>query len=292
MMRMAMAPLAFSLASAAIVSAEEIDETVVVEPGGTLRIDLDRGRVTVHSHDDSAVHIEARARGFAAMFGGFELSHEGNDVTLAGRFSRAYLVVPWGPRVTVDAWVPREYSVVVHTSGGHIEVRDITGQTVAKTGGGHIDVRGAHGPVSVETSGGSIEVEEVEGSVIAHTSGGRVDIGTVEGNVEARTSGGALALQHVAGRIEATTSGGAISASFTGAPSGLLQTSGGQIEVGFPADAATDLDAETSGGSVSVEHQMLMSGSATRQHVSGKINGGGSPLRLRTSGGNIRVRAL
>ena len=121
---------------------------------------------------------------------------------------------------------------------------------------------------------------------------GGVTIVDVEGNVEAQTSGGAMDIADVSGRIEAVTSGGAISASFRTEPSGVLKTSGGRIEVAFPADAGVDLDAETSGGSVSVELPVLTKGKSDRNHVVGKINGGGALLQLRTSGGNISVRAI
>ena len=290
-MRIATALLTLSAMHEDSASAEELDQTIAVEPDGTLWIDLDRGRVTVQSHDANEVRISARARGFGALFGGFDLRHQGNDVHLDGSFGRSFLFVPWGPRVTVEAWVPRRYSLRVNTRGGAVNVSDITGSTIAETRGGAIQVGGCHGPVGVETSGGKIRVGDVEGTVVAHTSGGRIEMSSIDGNIEAVTSGGALDLQEIAGNIEAHTSGGAIAASFSSAPSGALDTSGGRIEVCFAADAKVDLDAKTSGGNVEVEHEVAGSESRSKRCVVGRINGGGAPLRLRTSGGNIRVRA-
>jgi len=291
MIRFALASLALSLTTASMALAEDLLDTIPVEPGGTLRVDLDRGDVTVRSHDVDAVRIEAHAHGLSALLGGFELQREGNDVHLQGLFRWSFLLVPWGPRVTVDAWVPQRYSVAILTRGGHVNLSDLEGSAVAKTSGGRIDLDSIRGPVSVDTSGGAIQIAHVLGSVVAHTSGGRVDIAEIDGNVEARTSGGAVDVRDVSGRIEATTSGGAIEASFRDEPSGILQTSGGRIEVTFPATASVDLDAETSGGTVSVEHALVGAGEDDRRRVVGKINGGGALLRLRTSGGNIVVRA-
>ena len=291
-MSIAISALALSLASAERVSADDVEETIPVRPGGTLGIDLDRGVVRVSSHDANEVRIEAHASGFSSWFGGFDLTRDGNDVHLQGEFRHAFLFVPWGPRVTVNAWVPREYSVVVHTRGGSIDVHDITGRTIAKTSGGSIDLQHANGPASLETSGGPIRAEAVKGSIIAKTAGGGITLEDVDGNVEVETSGGPVTVKEVTGRIEAKTSGGGIDVSFIGAPSGDLHTSGGGIAVAFPSHVGVDLDAETSGGRVVVEQEIALSGTADKRHVVGKINGGGAPLRLHTSGGSIRVRAL
>lgn len=282
--------LALSVAHEGTASAEDLDETIAVEPGGTLSIDLDRGTVSVRSHDANTVRIIARARGFGTLFGGFDLESRGNDVRLDGSFAHSFALLPWGPRVSVEAWVPRQYSVVVQTRGGAVTIAEITGRTIAETAGGAIEVQGCRGPVSVETTGGRIRVGNIDGGIVARTSGGRIEMKAVSGDAEAVTSGGGLDLHAIGGRIEAQTSGGAIAASFSRAPSGTLETSGGRIEVSFAADAKVDLDAETSGGRVDVEHVVAASDSS-RHRVVGRINGGGPHLRLRTTGGNIRVRA-
>lgn len=287
-MRIATALLALSVAHEGAASAADLEETVAVERGGTLFVDLDRGRVTVRSHDADVVRASARARGFGALFGDFELKHQGNDVLLEGSFSHSFL---WGPRVTVEAWVPRQYSVQVYTRGGGVSISDVTGSIVAETRGGAIQVNACRGPASLETAGGRIDVSDLEGAVVAETSGGRIGMKRVIGNVEAVTSGGAIELREIDGRVEAQTSGGAVTAEFSGAPSGVIETSGARIDVSFAADAGVDLEAETSGGRVDVDHVVAGDAARSRDRVAGSINGGGAPLHLRTRGGNIRVRA-
>ena len=58
----------------------------------------------------------------------------------------------------------------------------------------------------------------------------------------------------------------------------------------FPSGAGTDLDAQTSGGRVEVEHAVTIQGSINPSHLVGEVNGGGERLILRTSGGNIRIK--
>ena len=83
---------------------------------------------------------------------------------------------------------------------------------------------------------------------------------------------------------------GAISVRFSDEPEGVLETSGGGIEVEFHQEAGASLDAKTSGGRVEVEHGILVRGDLDPDHVVGDINGGGRALLLRTSGGDIRIR--
>ena len=50
-----------------------------------------------------------------------------------------------------------------------------------------------------------------------------------------------------------------------------------------------DVDAKTSGGSVSTDFPVTVMGELKRSALKGKINAGGPQMYLRTSGGNIRL---
>ena len=91
-------------------------------------------------------------------------------------------------------------------------------------------------------------------------------------------------------RVEADTSGGAINVRFSDAPSGVLETSGGNIDVEFPEGQGMDLDARTSGGSVWIDEQLTVRGRVEPTRVEAEVGEGGEGLRLRTSGGDIRIR--
>jgi hypothetical protein len=266
-----------------------LDETLPVEPGGTLWIDLDFGSVRVESHDAEQVKIEARAEGWDSGQVWFSVSREGNDVLLDGEVERWLPSLVFGRRISVRVRIPRRYSVDIRTRGGRVRLREIGGRVAAETRGGSIELKEADGPALLRTAGGHIEAEKVRDNLRMRTSGGRIEADDAAGQVEARTSGGRIALRAVAGPVDAHTSGGSISAAFTGSPAGSLATAGGSIDVQFPRDAAASLDARTSGGRVEVEHPVQMSGTASKTHVVGDVRGGGPLLRLRTSGGSIRV---
>lgn len=148
--------------------------------------------------------------------------------------------------------------------------------------------------LDLDTSGGSITIAgEMTASVRADTSGGsiRADGGS---DLNLDTSGGSIQVRRALGKLRADTSGGSITVDFVGpgATEVNLDTSGGSIRAGVDPAAKLDLVADTSGGSVQVDgFASFVVEKKERDHVSGRLNGGGGKLRADTSGGSIRITA-
>lgn len=284
MIRIGVAIAILGLASPALADTD-FSQTVQVMRGGTLEIDLDRGSIEVETHTREEVAVDAYSSG--GMFGSgmrFELSSDGANAELSGE-GRGFL----SGNARVRVRVPREYSLEAETKGGKIQIDALAGEVSAQTSGGPIELDGARGNVELRTSGGHIRVGDVTGELEARTSGGSIRVSEVIGDVDLETSGGGIDIYDVSGRVQARTSGGSISVRFTGDPEGELRTSGGGITAEVPRDARFDLEAETSGGRIKVEPELRMRGEIDSRRVQGEINGGGSNLELRTSGGNVRV---
>jgi len=197
----------------------------------------------------------------------------------------------------------------LHSGGGHIRAGQIGGRADLQTDGGNITVGQAGSLVSVRTGGGQIDFGEVRGSVRAQTGGGGIRIMYVSGPMEVESSAGSICLTRVAGTVRAATAGGTITAWINpDAPSsggtvhlpGLSQlTSGnGDIVVFLPRNLAVDIDAVVeSGGERRIEAdpalalQIQSSGNGP-VHAMGALNGGGPPLKLRTTVGKIRLQFL
>jgi hypothetical protein len=271
---------------------EYLEERVPVAPGGTLFLDLDRGSVTVSSHDEECIEIVAEARGWASHLVLFHLDRKGNDIELDVDVDRWLARLLPGTRIRVEARVPRVYSVDIRTGGGSVEVDEIEGRAAVRTAAGSVRISRVVGSAELQTSGGSVRIEELDGDLRAATSGGSVRAVDVAGRVEARTTGGGIDLDMVDGPVDARTGGGGVRVAFIDEPEGHLQTGGGSIEVRFPADAGTDLDARTAAGRIRVEHPHVVGRRSGRQRLVAQVNGGGPRLFLKTGGGGIRVRAL
>jgi DUF4097 and DUF4098 domain-containing protein YvlB len=188
--------------------------------------------------------------------------------------------------------VPHSFSVDLDTAGGRILVGDLQGKVRADTSGGSIDIGEIDGSVSADTSGGSITLKSASGRTVLDTSGGSIHVGVAKSSLVADTSGGSIEVACAEDRVKADTSGGGIEVGFRGPIKGesSLDTSGGGITVRVDADAAFDLVADTSGGNVKCELPIQTSGEMERDHLEGRVNGGGPKLRLDASGGGIRIR--
>lgn len=268
--------------------AEDLERTVPIEAGGQLEIELSAGSIEVETHSLPEVQIDARTSGWASRAVRFSLEYDEDEVRLTG--FRSSWIPGLGPgRVVVRARIPELFSVDLRTSGGDVDVAEVTGEVEVETSGGEIELHQIVGEIEVETSGGSIKGSEIRGDLAAETSGGSIHLSEVEGNVEVETSGGSIRIRDVDGRVQAQTSGGSISARFAGAPAGELKTSGGSIRVQLPPNQGVDLEAQTSGGRVTIDEAFTVSGLVERSRVDAELGGGGAQLYLETSGGDIRV---
>jgi TonB family protein len=203
-------------------------------------------------------------------------------------------------------------SAQLHSGGGHIRAGQIHGRTDLETDGGNITIGQAGSFVAVRTGGGQIDFGEVRGSVRAQTGGGGIRIMYVSGPLEVESSAGSICLTRVAGTVRAATAGGTIRAWINpdapSSPGGTVHLAGssqltsgkGDIVVFLPRNLAADIDAVVESGgerkidadpalALAVQAAPVHGGSL---HASAKLNGGGPPLKLRTSSGTIRLQFL
>ena len=197
----------------------------------------------------------------------------------------------------------------LHSGGGHIRAGQIGGRADLDTAGGNITVAQARNFVSVHTGGGQIDFGEVRGSVHAQTGGGGIRIMYVSGPMEVESSGGSICLTRVAGTVQAATSGGTITAWINpDAPSGSgqvrlsgasqLASGSGDIIVYLPRNLVANIDATVMNGSerqieadAALNLKIQSPGNANGPvHAVAVLNGGGTPLKLRTTGGKIRLK--
>ncbi len=173
------------------------------------------------------------------------------------------------------------------TSDGYIHIANISGNVTGGTSDGDILVKEIKGLVDVGTSDGSIELEKINGDVQASTSDGNIKLDHVKGDISVKTSDGYIAFKEISGSFKAITSDGNIKGNVVELRNQLtLRTSGGNIEVAIPAQMGLDLDIK--GESIDVPFKNF-SGKFDKTTVRGQSNGGGIPVTLSTSDGNIRL---
>lgn len=295
------------LAAPALATSES--KTFDVDSGSRLKIDSDVGTISVSTHSTDRVEATVTWSGSNAEDFTVDFSQSGDEILIDGDFEGS----SWGwnsrPKVRFAVTVPERFNVDLQTSGGSISVDDLEGDVKARTSGGSLSFGNIEGPVHGRTSGGSISLEGCKGTADIHTSGGSIQIGDVDGevnaktsggsiriarargSVDAKTSGGSIKVEEVMGAIQATTSGGSVTAYISEQPQDdcRLSTSGGSVTAYLADGVALDIEAKSSGGKVTSDFE-VDSARVTRTSLSGKINGGGPELYMRSSGGGVRVK--
>lgn len=180
-----------------------------------------------------------------------------------------------------------EGSINGRTSGGSIDVSNCRKNIDLSTSGGSIKASNLFGIIQLKTSGGSISLDKLDGEIMAHTSGGSVKGDDIRGSIDTGTSGGSVKLANVSGSLKASTSAGSVEVSMASLGKYLdLKTSAGSIHVNMPMNAGMNLNLR--GNKVNMPLKNF-DGSAEKDRISGKMNGGGIPVTLSASSGNVYV---
>jgi DUF4097 and DUF4098 domain-containing protein YvlB len=265
-------------ASPAVAAEKNVERTFTVSPGGSLVVDADSASVRVSGGNTNQVTVRMSARGSENDLASlkFDAIQNADGVTVTMRRSGKkgwFNWSSWNGEGHIEVTVPQRYGINVRTGGGDVELTNSTGAA------------------KLHTSGGDIVARNVNGDVEAHTSGGGILADTIRGEVDADTSGGDVRLLNVDGKIRGQTSGGDVHCSLVGVNRGIsASTSGGSIQLTLPRATTANIKATSSGGEISSELP-IASTQWQEGHVKGSINGGGQPIDVSTSGGDISVRA-
>jgi len=274
---------------------KKFEKQFSVQPDGKLIIDTDVGEISITGTDKNEVSVVVTVRGSSDRLRDFdvEFSQDGNTVTVSGRQERGNFNNMWGNN-SLDArfviQVPKRFNSRLSTSGGGIAIDNITGTTDGETSGGDINLTSYEGAIDLTTSGGDLEARKCSGKLYLKTSGGNVRGEFISGTVEFETSGGNIELREIDAKLHASTSGGNIHVEAKDNKGIELTTSGGNVVLLMPKSVTATVEASTSSGDVSCE--LEYSGKIKDGEMHGRINGGGNPVRLETSGGDIEINPL
>lgn len=292
------------------------DRTLQVSGPVDLDVTSGSGNIKVHSGGNS-VHVYARIRARGSTFGmsGSEkikkleanppIEQQGNtihigkidDRELRRNVSIDYdVTVPPQTKVTSQTGSGDQeidglqLAVNAQTGSGNVTVGDIGAAVHAKSGSGNLKIDGVKGSLDAETGSGNIRASAVAGAVIVETGSGTIEVEQVAaGDVRAEAGSGNVRLRGIQGGLKAQTGSGDITVN--GDPTGdwRVGAGSGNIDLKVPSKASFNIDAETSSGSLKVNHQITTQGTFSRNHVQGKVGNGGVLVELHTGSGDIHV---
>ncbi|MFO7694593.1 MAG: DUF4097 family beta strand repeat-containing protein [Vicinamibacterales bacterium] len=256
-----------------------------VEPGaaGTVRVSarLKAGNSWLAGGD-----VEARIRQIEKSP---PIEQQGNAIRI-GRFADEDL--QRNISISYEITVPADTTLAAHTGSGSITVGALAGPADVRSGSGTIRVEGA-ASLEASTGSGSIHAASIAGPVKATSGSGGISIAqTGKGDVTVSASSGGISLTGVNGAARVRSSSGGIT--IDGRPAGpwSLHASSGGINMTVPPDAAFDLDARTSSGTIDSVHPVTMEvmGKIDKRRIQGRVRGGGPLVEASCSSGSIRIR--
>jgi len=127
----------------------------------------------------------------------------------------------------------------------------------------------------------------------ARNTNGAIALTALSGRVIAETTNGGVTAKEISGGIEAHSTNGGVGVDLAslGPDKVQLRTTNGGVTLTLPESGGADLSASCTNGGISVAGVRLeTTGEVSRRHLEGRINGGGTPIELRTTNGGIRVR--
>ena len=241
--------------------AEQWSKTFHVGAKPELRVDTGDGNVTIRSAN--VPDIEARVLTSGWRIGPGEVTvtprQSGDRVELEVKIPSRHL--DFGNRwVRIELQVPSQTATDIHTSDGNIRADGLHGNTRLVTHDGNIEGEGFDGALEATSGDGNIHVR------------GRFDglnIRTGDGNVEAEARPGS--------RMAAGWS---------------MHSGDGGVTLRLPDGFGASLDAHTRDGRITVDLPLTATGGVHEDSVSGKLNGGGPTLTIRTGDGSIHLARL
>jgi hypothetical protein len=170
----------------------------------------------------------------------------------------------------------------------------------AKTSDGNVILSGLQGDLSLTTGDGNVGVDHVSGNVRIRSGDGRVKVTDADGSIDAHTSDGSLSVDGIFHALALHTSDGTLDLNLREgtklAGASTIQSSDGSVTIRVPPSFAADLSVHTSDGHVDCALPLAMdnyqSGGRHGNELHGKLNGGGTPLTINTSDGNVKIEQL
>lgn len=250
--------LLLSTVASAAELVETIDRTYDVRVGATVAVDNTNGRVTVTAWDQPRVRVVARK----------EVEANKDDLKEVMRELRVEIVQRDGGLV-VNTHYPKRgqgvSSLFDWLTGDHVQAQVRYDITVPRTMN-----------VEVTNTNGAIYLSNVTGRHELDTTNGKIDVSRCSGSLDASTTNGSINAELV--QIA------------KGQPL-RFETTNGRISVALPASLAADVDAATTNGSIRTDLPIATT-RISRNSLRGAINGGGTPLKMRTTNGGIEIRTI
>jgi DUF4097 and DUF4098 domain-containing protein YvlB len=180
--------------------------------------------------------------------------------------------------------------LLLEAGSGDVRVSNAGSAVRAETGSGDMHLENIKGEVHAKTGSGSIRAMDVGGGFEGETGSGHIELEqSAPGSVRLKTGSGGIEARGVRGSLEARAGSGEITADGDPREGWIVHTGSGSVRLRIAADAAFDLNAHTSSGSISLNRPVTVQGMIKQKEIRGRVRGGGPRVEVETGSGNIAI---
>ena len=258
---MSLAILAVAVIAVLPAHADEWSKTYNISGKPDLRIETSDANIRVTTWDQNTIEAKVETSRYKIGDGGIRVDEHqnGDTVEIDVHYPHHNFNIEWGNhKVDVIIQMPREGRVNLHTGDGKIDLAGFKGDMDLHSGDGSENLEGVDGKLHASTG---------DGHITAHGRFDELELKTGDGHVEVRA-----------------TQGSTLAAGWR------LETGDGNVSLEIPSELSADVSLHTSDGHIDLDMPIVTEGKIRENEVHGKLNGGGSPLTIRTGDGSIHLR--
>jgi hypothetical protein len=195
--------------------------------------------------------------------------------------------------IDYEITVPADTKVQTHTGSGDQTMEGLKSDLELESGSGDIQLRDFTGAVNLHTGSGDVK-GDISGGLRAETGSGDIRIEEKgSGDVDAHTGSGNIEVRGINGSLRAEAGSGDVTVEGLQKGNWDLHTGSGNVNLRLPDNAAFNLEARTSSGTVVVDHAVTMTVQGKvqeeRKSIVGTVGGGGPLLTVHTGSGDIHI---
>jgi len=275
-------------------SAENIDQTLVAEPDGEVRIEVVSGEIEVIGWDKNEIRVTGNAPNDKDQFI-FEVDGDDARIEIEGKHGF------WNWRssngsTSLKIYCPKNSSVKMEGASTEFEIENILGSVEANSMSGDINLEGGNDNIEIESVSGDVRVDGASGKLNLSSISGDVtvsanaihfDAQTVSGNIDAKIG--------LVDLVDLESVSGDITVHFLLASDGRLDadTVSGDIDINFENDEINaSFDIETGPGG-DIKNRLSDDRRNNKNHFSGsleiELGDGDASINIETMSGTIKL---
>lgn len=268
--------------------------------GGTVRLNLMPGTITVEGYDGPRVELSATQFVRVADVANAQLALEGlalragpasNNVTITTAVQEDMAAIGCTEyRMDMTVRVPRSAPLEVRTNKGVTRLNDINGTVTIEQEQGEVVLRNMQGAVTAKVKQGHIESTATAGA-IDFSAGGDVTVRQALGAVRAQSEGGTVLIDTPGGPVFARGNGGDVRLIALGGVRGDydIQTEDGNISLAVPPDADAMFVVNAYGGTIFSSASLTGTIQRDIQTFTGRLNDATYRVMVESRRGNIVI---